>query len=928
MKRIICLIFAILATSVILAQEQQGIVKTNGRPNKPGSPLGNVAVKASGRSVSLSSEDGTFSIAMNDMKGGEAFFLTSVTKIGYELADKNSIGRKYGFSASVPMVLTMVSKSELEAEKQRIRNNAIVTMQKNYEQRVEELEKKLEEQIITADVFGEQLQELQSKMDKYNELVENLADKYARTDYDQIDAVDQEINQAIEEGLFDKADSLIHSKGNIDERHQKAMAWSESSRKQKKALDWQMAQWEISEASRLKELENLAEDYYHSFSIEVSRMHPEEAVKWLEKRLELDPERFEWLIELGRYYRINLAKYDKAIECFDRAYKIAQKTKQASQFILVLNEQGIVHYKLHDLENAEKCFLNVLKYAEKDVDDPQSVSSVYCNMGMLESANGNYDKALSYYEKVLSVVVDSCSEVVITAYGNISNALFHKNLFDLAESYLDTAIRLAARSNNKQLLASCYTNKGAIYFSHSKEKESLEYYEKALAIQKEIYPEKHPVIANTLSNISSSYMALSRMSEALSYKTKALEIYAAVYGEIHPQVAAQYGDIAKILLEAGRYDKALTFANKSWEINKVFYSQSSKEYADHCNTQGRVYKGLRKDSLAVDYYQRALETYESLGMDRTTRYATVCNNLSTLYCDQKEYDKALEYINKHIEIVSSVNGIENRNYIRSLHNRADIYKEMNRDEDALALYKEAETLALKLYGKWHIQIAINYNNVGNIYMKTKEYDKARNYFLKALEICDSIYREPAETPMIILSNIAMSYYRNEEWKETLPWIEKAAAMRSQFINEEGRRHAYHIYIYNCYAELTKGGDLKDLQNFKECQDSIWFKVRIIPDGVAAKNYGLSGEYILLEYGDWHQGGESSAVEAIELLKKVEHKNLVIYRDGEIQEIQFKERDLDVRFFVELLDRAESQKIRISYEAWREENKEQLSNGQE
>ena len=55
------------------------------------------------------------------------------------------------------------------------------------------------------------LRDLQDKYDKYLALIDGMADRYARTDYDHLDSIDREINICIEEGELEKADSLIHT---------------------------------------------------------------------------------------------------------------------------------------------------------------------------------------------------------------------------------------------------------------------------------------------------------------------------------------------------------------------------------------------------------------------------------------------------------------------------------------------------------------------------------------------------------------------------------------------------------------------------------------------------------------------------------------------------------------------------------------------
>ena len=52
---------------------------------------------------------------------------------------------------------------------------------------------------------------MQDKYEKYQSLIGDLADRYARTDYDHLDSIDREINICIENGELEKADSLIHT---------------------------------------------------------------------------------------------------------------------------------------------------------------------------------------------------------------------------------------------------------------------------------------------------------------------------------------------------------------------------------------------------------------------------------------------------------------------------------------------------------------------------------------------------------------------------------------------------------------------------------------------------------------------------------------------------------------------------------------------
>lgn len=216
MKRIdrILSLTALVAFIAISASAQTltGTVRTIGRPNKPGVPLANVTIRWKGKvNKALSRADGSFSVVMPGMKNGDAVALQSVSKNGYELKDKSIIGRQQVFSTTVPIVITMVSLSQLEADKKRIEDNAYEVARKNYEKKVKELDKQVDEKKITAEKYRQELRSLQDKYETYQSLIGDMADRYARTDYDELDSIDYQINLCIENGELEKADSLIHT---------------------------------------------------------------------------------------------------------------------------------------------------------------------------------------------------------------------------------------------------------------------------------------------------------------------------------------------------------------------------------------------------------------------------------------------------------------------------------------------------------------------------------------------------------------------------------------------------------------------------------------------------------------------------------------------------------------------------------------------
>lgn len=212
MRKFIWLMIMLLVSTLALAQTQLGYVKTIGRPNKPGVALGGVTIRMKGMvNAVVSSASGEFHLSAPNKKDGDAIVLLSVQKLGYELKDKELLGRSLVFSTRVPIEILMLDQKQLAADKKRIEENAYRVAERNYQQKLKEIESQKRKNEITADRYRRELEQLQDKYEKYLALIGDMADRYARTDYDQLDSIDREINICIESGELEKADSLIHT---------------------------------------------------------------------------------------------------------------------------------------------------------------------------------------------------------------------------------------------------------------------------------------------------------------------------------------------------------------------------------------------------------------------------------------------------------------------------------------------------------------------------------------------------------------------------------------------------------------------------------------------------------------------------------------------------------------------------------------------
>ena len=136
-KRILCLTLCLLSAFMASAQVQQGYVRTINRPDRQPVPVANVTLNISGApNAVLSNEAGVFSFSCT----GQSYRIMRVQKQGYQLIDKDVIGRQQPFSPSVRQEIVMVSQEDLEADKRRIEDKAYARAQADYERRLAEIQ--------------------------------------------------------------------------------------------------------------------------------------------------------------------------------------------------------------------------------------------------------------------------------------------------------------------------------------------------------------------------------------------------------------------------------------------------------------------------------------------------------------------------------------------------------------------------------------------------------------------------------------------------------------------------------------------------------------------------------------------------------------------------------------------------------------------
>ncbi len=462
--------------SPLQAQTQSGLVRTVTRPDAPSQRLQGVVVRVQGDYNPVMSDDrGSFQVQMPGYKNGTAYTLAGINKGGYELREPELVGRQLPFSSSVPMEIIMVSRRQLQRDKQRIEQAARENIERYYEEKMNELNTQLAAATLSNQEYEERLSALETEYDRFEPLIEQMAERYARTDYDGMSPADSLIQQAIEQGDLNLAQERILAKGDPAEREKKMKRIRR-----------------LADAQR----NELAEDYYHLHSIHLSRLQKDSALYYLLRRAELDTTNAQWQLDAGNFYDKMERSYDEALVLYRRALRYALanegpealRTAQARNNIAyalarlgrykeALPEQrlatelyvriygeahplsaarlmnlGALHYYLSHIDSAQYYFdrtEQVYTAIEASPDHEKNVYKLHAqllnNQAALDAALEKFDSAYERLNKALALLPKEEEEDLLLLYESMTAVCHFAGRTDEEQHYAQLAQTLAAK---------------------------------------------------------------------------------------------------------------------------------------------------------------------------------------------------------------------------------------------------------------------------------------------------------------------------------------------------------------------------------------------------------------------------------------------------------------------------------------------------
>jgi|GEM_PF-1568251 len=239
MRKIIATILGILPL-LISAQDIQvlGIVR---ELNSDKRPIANVRVVFEDAVPTISGTDGRFELLFPRTKSGYPMIPKEISKRGFEIVNTKELqSLRLGSSKESRFIdIIMAPQGTIDSLKVVYYNISLKALEEGYSKQIRGLEKQLDSQEITRTQYEEELKEEEKRFQRQLIYLRDLAEKFARTNFDDVSQLYKEafdlfkagkIEEAIKKledaKLLEQADSLIAERDRIKKAKEYLEKWA------------------------------------------------------------------------------------------------------------------------------------------------------------------------------------------------------------------------------------------------------------------------------------------------------------------------------------------------------------------------------------------------------------------------------------------------------------------------------------------------------------------------------------------------------------------------------------------------------------------------------------------------------------------------------------------------------------------------------
>ena len=733
----------------------------------------------------ISNNDGLFKLSFNAKTYGDLIFSEKISKVGYELVNESEL--KHSTITKDSMIIVMCKSGLIAKMKAEYYDISISTFTKNHEKRLKEIRDLLRQNKITESGYKKELFELDEKLKKAKEYARQLADKYARTNFDDVSEIYKEAFGYFKNGEIENAIELL-DKVQIVERLKS----------------------HVHDDQNIKAITN---------ELIIAKAENEKGIKQDMEALELAAEMYNMKFD-----------YEKADKMYYALWAMdSTNVKNTSEYtaFLVFNEKQT------------KAIEFFLKITRLDI-DKEDIANAFGMIGILYNKMGDYPNATVYFEKGKDILHQLLVEFPENNDFVMSYSMSLTNLSDvfLLKGDLQAAIKLQEESlelidktltqiEDAELstMQKCNVH-FKLYDSYGKVgnvKKSQYHYQQSLILMQDAFNMSPSTVGMDFLSMANQLQHEGKLLESIVYYKKYKEQCQQNLDNFNMPVAAMKNTFKSMLADAYGY-LGTTYSVigntiesieeiKSEHKNLKELQSDNPETMDYAKKLANVHKALSNvynimgDGKIAFYHLNEAYVYFKVllkkspdNFELSTDYAQCCNSLGDhINYNSPDPSESIQYYEEAIEILKrndlkdKINQFAGSYLVAAYLGLAQVYwKKGNIQSGNDALIKAGE-LADEL-NKTFPDNDIIKQQLGNCKLMQGSFSYDYQYQLKCYRSAKDIFNELHAKSPVDLShiaslstseyNISLSLFNQKKYRETLASAKRSYELRNDLVETD------------------------------------------------------------------------------------------------------------------------------------------------
>jgi len=408
---------------------------------------------------------------------------------------------------------------------------------------------------------------------------------------------------------------------------------------------------------------------------------------------------------------------------------------------------------------------NLTNIRSKGVDYKDFIASGF--LGWIANAHdmrGEYSKSKQFYEELLQIYTTKDTKeakretaLTLNRLGSLSREL---GLYDEAMDYHQRALHLQQSTSSaaKAMTAETCVLMGMTKIKMCEYKKALDLFEDALLVLKSSLGKRHSSVATTLSQIGAVHFEMGDFTKAMTTLTEAEHNQISSIGENSRDTLETQAMIGRVLCRQGEYDTALKKLRAVANKQMTLFGASHPSIADTKQYIGEVFleQGMASEARAMyidSYNMRKL----FFSMDQIHIAESM---VDIIRAREGKPEQALAVYKNAMDVYKEYLCDDHIQIGRLLMFEGDAYAELLDFSTAVERYEKAKRIFLDVLDEGHVVEADVAVDLGKVLLRKCDYDGAKDYFYRALEIYQT--KLPESHPKISKTLLHLDRVEQEE----------------------------------------------------------------------------------------------------------------------------------------------------------------------